>query len=102
MEETKLDDVAAGRGFDVVLAVRVLATELINLQVAVNGLLPAQPESTLAPSLAEALGNSRLAGVLARAGLATPEAVRAATDDDLLNVAGVTDKGLAQIREKLA
>ena len=96
-----LDKIANGGEFDAVIAVRALATEVIKLQVALNELLPPQPEAMPAPTLAQVLGNSRLASVLAKAGFVTVEAVRDAADDDLLAVSGVNEKGLAQIREKL-
>jgi|694.fasta_scaffold11782_15 hypothetical protein len=96
-----LDKIANGGEFDAVAAVRVLATELIKLSAALAELLPPQEEKQVAPTLAEVLGNSRLASALAKAGFATVEAVRNAPDDDLLAVSGVNEKGLAQIREKL-
>jgi hypothetical protein len=96
-----LDKIASGGEFDHVVAVRVLATELIKLQAILGSQQPPEDQTLIVPTLAEALGNSRLASVLIKAGFTTLEAVRDAADDDLLAVSGVNEKGLAQIREKL-
>jgi ERCC4-type nuclease len=47
------------------------------------------------------LGNVRLAGVLARAGYGSPEAVKEASDAALLEIDGIGDKALQVIREKV-
>lgn len=51
--------------------------------------------------LALALGNSRLAALLVAGGFGSLAAVRAASDGELLAVAGVTAKGLKLIRERV-
>jgi hypothetical protein len=52
-------------------------------------------------ALALALGNSRLAAVLVAGGFGSLAAVRAASDGELLAVAGVTVKALKLIRAKV-
>jgi predicted solute-binding protein len=87
------------------IADRLLALELAvaELQTAVRGRAsPAlSPPATETERLAQLLGNSRLAAVLARAGYATPELVAAAPDAALLAVDGIGDKALKLIREKV-
>lgn len=51
--------------------------------------------------LAQALGNTRLAAALVRAGYTSPAAVAAATDESLLAVDGVAEKALPLIRQRL-
>lgn len=51
--------------------------------------------------LAQALGNSRLAAVLVRAGFPSPEDVAAASDEALLAVEGLGEKALRSVREKV-
>ncbi len=87
------------------VAERLLALEAavaeLQKQLAVGGSGAVAEPPTSDNSLAQALGNVRLAGVLARAGYTTPEAVVAAPDAALLAIDGVSERGLKLIREKL-
>jgi hypothetical protein len=90
--KTKLVRIAGGEEFDLVAAIRLLASAVVGLVDEVD-----EPGGN---ELAERL-NSRLAGMLTAAGFADVESVRAATDEQLLAIDGIGQKGLELIRGRL-
>lgn len=94
-----LKHIAEGGDFDTVDAVRLLAKELYLAQTNMADKTPTA--TTEAGHTLAGVLNSKLAATLAAGGYADIESVRAATDDQLLAVAGMNDKALKLIREKL-
>jgi hypothetical protein len=82
---------------------RALESAVAELQTGVRGKEAPAPTPPVIDSerLAQLLGNSRLASVLARAGYASPAAVAEASDEQLLAIDGVAEKALKLIREKV-
>ena len=87
------------------IADRLLALEtaVAQLQAIVRGQGQPAPQTPLTDTerLAQLLGNTRLASVLVRAGFTSPEAVVAATDEELLQVDGIAEKALKLIRRRV-
>lgn len=90
--------IAGNAGFDVVDAIRQLAREVIALE---EMWLPEEGAATTEQIELSQLLNVRLAGVLAKAGYASADAVKAASDEELLAIAGIGEKALALIREQV-
>lgn len=110
-----IQEIAKGEGFDLVDAIRGLAVIVAALsdaalEIDADDPAPAPPpdsESVIAladvvpPPPLETLLNVKLAGVLAKAGYTTPEQLIAATNEQLLQISGVSDKTISLIREKV-
>lgn len=89
-----LQHIAQGGDFDIVQAIKLLASEVAILQTLTAS------EQNAGVELAQLL-NSRLAAVLIQAGYGSVAAVKAASDSELLAVPGVGEKALASIRERI-
>lgn len=91
-----LKQIADGGPFDVADAIRELAKRAVVDEIQS---VPAEPEVNAGDL--QALLNVRLARALVTGGFKSVEDVRSATDESLLSVDGITEKGLAVIREKV-
>jgi hypothetical protein len=96
-----LHQIAEGSEFDATQAIRTIAKELYLLKSA-SGPTMAQPQADAAGNPLATLLNSRLASILTKGGLATIDAIKLASDEELLAVEGIDAKVLKLIREKLA
>lgn len=96
MKNDFLKRIADGGAFDPAEAIRELARRAVVEEI--------QSIPAVADVNADELGallNTRLARALAAGGFRTTDDVRSATDDALLAVDGINEKGVALIREKI-
>lgn len=94
----QLQEIGSGAAFDVVDAVRLLAKHALARELASGGSLGA---SANAEDDMVGLLNARMLKALRDAGFADSAAIRAASDEDLLAVNGLGEKGLALVRERV-
>lgn len=100
MAKPTLEDIAGNGSFDPVEAIRLLAGA-INTMKAPNTANPSTSIDASTDPFVALLGNQRMANMLHKAGFHSIPDLNNASDEAILAIDGIGQKGLDQIRAKL-